>query len=343
MEDAATHHTIGITTIADAYHKLLAYGMEREALLKLLGLEKSDVENPDTRVSASCIPLIWNKLIDLSQDEAIGLTIGRTVQPETLSIVAQTVFQSENFLQGIQHYIRFYRVVNESVVVSLQRENGLASLAFDFEPTCRHQSEVERTLCSAVAKARHGLGQHLKPKEVHFRHPKPAYAEQYEAVFRSPIHFSQSQDRIIFSDKLLKEKSPQRNPYLMRALVQHAEDLLSRVQPARSTVSAVRNFIDQNLTQEKLDIELVSKHLHMSRHTLYRKLKADNVSFQSIVDEIKKFKALKLLEEADISLSEVAFMTGFSELSAFCRAFKRWTGQSPASYRKKALNSSPVY
>lgn len=327
--------TLGIATVTDAYLMLKALGEPRDALNQLIALKEADLENPDARLEIDRLAKLWDRLIVVSKDPAIGLKVGNVVHPERLSIVAQTVFQSEDFLQGLQQYVRFSRLVNEVVEVQLQRQQKDSALIFQFEPEWRHRSEVERTLSSAIAKARYAAGEHLMPKEVHFHHEAPDYAREYESIFRCPVLFSQADDRIVFSDKLLSQKSRTRNPYLLRALTRHAEELLTKLHSPKNVVDAVETYIADNLSQEKLDIESASQQLNMSRHTLYRKLKAHHVSFQSLLENARKNKSLELLEDTSLSLSEVAFMTGFSELSAFSRAFKRWTGETPAVHRKQ--------
>jgi len=83
-------------------------------------------------------------------------------------------------------------------------------------------------------------------------------------------------------------------------------------------------------------LKLAAKKLNMSRHTLYRKLKKEGVSFQSLVEQVRREEAEVHLKDNKISISELAYLLGFSELSAFSRAFKRWTGESPAQYRDRA-------
>ncbi|MFT4806209.1 MAG: AraC-like DNA-binding protein, partial [Psychroserpens sp.] len=90
-----------------------------------------------------------------------------------------------------------------------------------------------------------------------------------------------------------------------------------------------------SLDSSKFDAENISCALHMSRHTLYRKLKTEGVSFHQLVDTVRKNKAFELLKKNQHGLSEIAFLLGFSELSSFSRAFKKWTGSSPAKFIQK--------
>ena len=102
----------------------------------------------------------------------------------------------------------------------------------------------------------------------------------------------------------------------------------------RSITSKVKRLIEKNLSDGHFDAEQTAKLLNMSRQTLYRKLKNDDSSYSDLVDQVKQNKAFYLLKQTQLPLTVIAYDLGFSELSAFTRAFKRWTGQTPAEYRK---------
>ena len=327
--------TVGVGTIADVYYTLVKHGMSEPELTKLCSETTLDITNPDARVNSSCVPLLWDALIELTGNPAVGLDVGQQVFPERLSIVAQAFIQSDTLEQGIQQYIRFCQLVNESICVNLECKQGFASLRFSFDGSSQHQSEIERTVVSAVARARFILGDHFVPRKVTFQHSAPAYSSAYDRFFCAQVLFDQAHTGIIFSEKLLTLRQPKRNPYLFRVLTHHAEQLLYRIQSSQSTTASVKRIIKENLSNEHLDVEHVAKQLNMSRHTLYRRLKADEVSFQSLIENSRKEAAFGLLKQATLSISEVAFLTGFSELSAFSRAFKRWAGLSPAAFRKQ--------
>ncbi len=332
--------TLGINTVIDLYYLLLDRGMAKRDLNRILNLDGADIGNPDLRVSMACLPRLWDAAYSITGDPAVGLRIGSTVKPEQLSIIAQALLQSENLQQGLTHYIRFMRLVNEAVQLDLNFENGQAILDFLIDPAGYHRSEVERTVAAAIARARFALGSAIRVNGVHFAHPAPGYADVYAEVFKAPVHFEQPVTRLVFDKSLLVLKPEKRNPYVYQALVQHAETLLSKLSPRDDLEDALRNYIRSHLAQHHLDVESAAEKLHMSRHTLYRKLKKSGLSFQALVDKVRQEQALDLLDRKEVYISEVAFLLGFSELSAFSRAFKRWTGQSPAQYREQQLESN---
>ncbi|MDX1451688.1 MAG: AraC family transcriptional regulator [Oleiphilaceae bacterium] len=308
--------------------------MPQQELKNILQLGEADIGDPDVRVSMHCLPKLWEAAYQTTGDAAIGLRIGNEVKPEQLSIIAQALLQSESLHQGLSQYIRFMRLVNEAVSLSLSVGNQEARLDFLIDPAGYHRSEVERTVAAAVARARYAMGDTITVNEVHFAHPNPGYVDVYHDVFRAPVRFDRPVTALIFDKRLLAKGPSKRNPYVYQALVHHAEGLLKKLKPKENTEDALRDYIRTHLAQDQLDVESAAENLHMSRHTLYRKLKKAGLSFQGLVEEVRQQQALSLLQRKEISVSEVAFLLGFSELSAFSRAFKRWTGSSPAQFRE---------
>ena len=115
--------------------------------------------------------------------------------------------------------------------------------------------------------------------------------------------------------------------------------LLARLQSRRSFGRKIHRLISKQMATEKIDADTLARQCHMSRQTLYRKLKKEGLSFQGLVEQVRQDKALRYVAGDQYALGEIAFLLGFSELSAFSRAFKRWTGTSPAEYRARHLAS----
>lgn len=111
----------------------------------------------------------------------------------------------------------------------------------------------------------------------------------------------------------------------------------SRLLPSLSFSQRVRPLIVGQLHRGPVNVEIIAAELHMSRHTLYKKLKAENLTFAMLLEDVRRERALMYLRERERSLAEVAELLGFSEPSAFSRAFKRWMGKSPGEYRYATL------
>jgi AraC-like DNA-binding protein len=184
------------------------------------------------------------------------------------------------------------------------------------------------------------IKEHLNQKtgialdEVHFQHQNTS-STLYHKVFQCPVLFNQPYSALVFKKKYLDYVFPQKSAHLFNFLITHLEKLLSKIKKEEDFKSRVFHLIDKSLANGTIDAENIANLVHMSRHTLYRRLKAEGVSYHELVDEVRKNKAFALLKAKQHTLSEIAFLLGFSELSAFSRAFKKWTGQSPAKYKQR--------
>ncbi|WP_339806953.1 helix-turn-helix domain-containing protein [uncultured Marinobacter sp.] len=132
------------------------------------------------------------------------------------------------------------------------------------------------------------------------------------------------------SPEQLAEPETRLSPSQMQKLWQLIQ---SRLLPGITFSRQVRPLIAQQLGKGRVKVEGVARELNMSRHTLYKKLKEENLTFAALLEDVRREQALNYLRDRNRSLSEVAELLGFSELSAFSRAFKRWMGKSPAEFR----------
>ncbi|MFT5717343.1 MAG: AraC-like DNA-binding protein [Oleiphilaceae bacterium] len=171
---------------------------------------------------------------------------------------------------------------------------------------------------SAQARSRYFLRKGITPKYTTFQHDAPSYVKNYGVTFKVPISFNQKTTAIVFERKLLDSKIKLNNPHLLNVLIDYAEKLLNKITTKDNIKDQVRRFIKHKLEDnDVLDVNLAAKKLNMSRHTLYRKLKKEGVSFQSLAEEVRQAKAKHYLQENNISIIEVAYLLRFSELSAF--------------------------
>lgn len=132
------------------------------------------------------------------------------------------------------------------------------------------------------------------------------------------------------SARELEEPESRLSPTQMQRLWQLIQ---SRILPSITFSRQVRPLIATQLARGQVKIEVVAAELNMSRHTLYKKLKQENLTFAALLEDVRREQALGYLRDRSRPLAEVAELLGFSELSAFSRAFKRWMGKSPAEFR----------
>ncbi|WP_369600718.1 AraC family transcriptional regulator [Hahella sp. SMD15-11] len=331
-------YQVAVSSVRTLLDWLGEQGVKAAELARQAGLDAETLlSQTDAWVPFSQYVRLWELAEAATGDPAIGLHVGERVDERRMGVMGHIIFNNRTLRDALTQYARLSALMNEAVVASFAVENARAIIRFSVaEPDLYCRQNMDRVLSMAITRARRFVSPRLIMEQVTFAHPAPGYVSEYERIFQCPVSFDAPVCSIVFDAGYLDYELPQRNPYLHKVLTSQLESLLARLPFRRSLADKVRGLIRKHLPSGRVDAEFIAAELAMSRHTLYRKLKAENVVFQELVDEVRLERAKAYLQRDKYSLSEIAFILGFSELSAFSRAFKRWTGQTPAQFRQHA-------
>jgi AraC-like DNA-binding protein len=334
--DRITAPTVSASgTLALAHYLIKNHRMDPAAIEAALGHRLGDLENPDYRLPAQDHYRLWPFAIEQTGDQAVGLKVGEIIDPDRMGLMGHIFFNSDTLGRAIDQYIKLHRLVNEAVRIHRISEGDWVRLVWEVEaPEFYCQADVERTLSAAVARARHFIHPRLEIDQLTLCHQRPPWVDEYQRIFQCPLVFGASQVSLRFASGYLDWRLPHRNPYVYGALLGHVNRVLAHMSPRRQVSRKVRRLIARQLANGTVEADRIAEQLHMSRQTLYRKLKHEGHGFQELIEEVRRERALRYVAADRYALGEIAFLLGFSELSAFSRAFKRWTGESPARYRQ---------
>jgi AraC-like DNA-binding protein len=162
----------------------------------------------------------------------------------------------------------------------------------------------------------------------------PDDVSEHRRVFGIPIAFSAETNAVWFDAAFLERPIKRADPSLSPVLRRHADDLLSALPPSNSLATALHRHLLGTLSDGLPNIGVAASALGVSTRSLQRRLEDEGTSFKAVLDDVRRTLALSHLRDGTRTVSEVAFMVGFSEVSAFSRAFRRWTGRSAVSYRR---------
>ncbi|MDD9718655.1 AraC family transcriptional regulator [Dinoroseobacter sp. PD6] len=192
----------------------------------------------------------------------------------------------------------------------------------------------EATLASSISLARQVSPVPVTPQEVFVRHGAPGSVAAHEDWFGCPVHFDAGIDAILFSPETLAQPNILGDEGISRYLVSHLDAELAEIAPAVTLVARAKDVIAQALNEGSPRMVDIARALGLSARSFHRRLSEHGVSFQTLTEDTRRDLAIGLLRDDRHSVAEIAFLTGFAEQSSFTRAFKRWVGQTPASYRK---------
>jgi AraC-like DNA-binding protein len=310
-------------------------GLEPSEALHHLGLAPEVLADPSARVSHEVLVRAWTELPRLTGDAAFGLHAAEQASAAPFDVLDFATAQCATLRDAIEAMVRYQRLLHEANDVRLEVTAGEARLTQRWrlpEAPPRHLSEC--IAAQWMLRARALLGRPFVPRRVELMHAPPDDVSEHRRFFGVPLAFLSDGNGLRFDATLLDAPLVHSDPSLALVLRRHADDLLARLPTPAGIAAKLRRQLTETLASEPPDAERSARALGMSVRSLQRRLEEEGTSFKAVLDEARSTLALSHLRDPKRTVSEVAFLVGFSELSAFSRAFRRWTGQSPAGWRR---------
>lgn len=337
-------------TIAAGYPRGLldfavSKGADRDALLARSGISANLVEHYDNRVPIANYIALFEAAAELTCIPAISLEYGKAVRMQEISIVGLICEACESVREVPVQINRYSMlVVDEDRGEPATLMRGVAkdgqtwvegpSALFTENPLIA-ETELARLVWNThVMFANSPEYRTIKyPIEVNLMRKAPSYAAEYERIFGAPVVFESHWNAMRFDPAFLMLKQPPVNRYVFGVLSERADALLKSLQQTKTTRGRVEAILMPTLHTGEVSMDAIAEKLGLSRQTLYRQLKAEGVTYEDVLDELRHKLALHFLAGKKVSVNETAYLVGFSDPAAFSRAFKRWTGMSPRDAR----------
>jgi AraC-like DNA-binding protein len=244
----------------------------------------------------------------------------------------------------LERFARYARLLNDGMRVELVREGRIAYCRCTFVEGMNNyllrspRHAMEATWGGVARELRRLARVPLVAADVWFRHAAPRRADlaEYSRVFGAPVRFAAPDDRFIVPIEHLDQLLPTVNPALLRVFEQHAEAALRAIGEEDTRAAQVARVVSQRLKGSIPALGDVAKELAMSSRNLQRTLRDAGTSYQAVLDAVRRDLAIQHLADPRTSTGQVGFLLGFSEPSAFHRAFRRWTGKAPSAFRARS-------
>jgi len=341
-------------TVAAGYPKAfldfaVSRGADRKTLIERSRIRLDDLKDQDSRIPLAHYLALLNAGIALCNEPALSLLFGEAVSIQDISIVGMIGVAFDNMESGRQLVNRYTPLgldADDGTAEAIQfvRENGEIWMKFNgriyVDNPLLLESGIARAVCGVrtLQQSIPGFAHLQFPKAIRFTHKEPSYRAEYDRVFGVPLFFESHMNAFLIDEAFLNLKLPRTNPYLSEILSARAEELLKSLEKSKTTTGRVETLVVPMLHTGKVSMDSIAGKLGLSRQTLFRKLKAEGVTFEKLLDELRHQLALYYLNEKKVPVNETAYLLGFSEPAAFSRAFKRWTGSSPSTYFAKNGN-----
>lgn len=311
--------------------------MDQDALLRSIGLDPRAEVNVAEMVSDTAYYELLERIAEAT-DGGIELPLraGESMRCDdygALGLAWKTAPTLRASFERVERYWRLWTSVSQ-YEVRPEGENAYFILHRAGERRLGLRMSNEATLASATAISREVSSEGFRPLEVHLRHPAPATTSAHEAYFGCRVVFDSDLDALLVSAEALERRNRLGDEGITRYLLRHLDEELAQTRAESTLQELVREAVAHSLSSGVPKMAAVARRMGLSERTLQRRLSEEGLHFQKIVEEARREFAEGLLVQSDYSLAEIAFLTGFSEQSAFTRAFKRWLKQTPAAYRE---------
>jgi AraC-like DNA-binding protein len=325
------------TLVRLAYQGLVNLGIDANEVLKRSGLEPERLYKSNLRTQFSAQPRFWQAAAELSGDPSIGLHVGEKMPIYKGQIIEYLFLSSANFGDGLRRNINYQRLVSDALQARLvdQANPYITSYFVEEQFVTSHLSEA---LTLGVIKGFQACTDGVfKPEKILFRHSPNTDLAEYERIFQCEVKFNADEFRLYFPREILDYRSLNSAPELLNLHMKVADEHMALLQQ-QDFIGEVNGLIAALLESGETTLESVATKLEMTPRQLRHQLKTAGTSFQQLLNKHRHSLARRLLSKTDQDISEIVYLTGFSEPSTFYRAFRRWENTTPIEYRQKFRN-----
>lgn len=321
--------------VEEAIDCLRRHGKEPELVLAALGLPV----RIDAPISAESYGALWLAIAAEIDDEVFGMA-GRPMRRGSFTLLCHCVLHAKTLDQALQRALRFLNLMLEDPTGRLDVTDGLAQIVLT-DLTSARSAFAYRTYWILL----HGIacwliGRRIPLRMVDFRCAEPDHGADYRLFFGAPVRFSQPVSRLAFDASLLKLPVARSEQALKQFLRNAPANILVRYRYDAGLASSVRTRLRQVPPASWSAFDDLAAQMRMSPSTLRHRLHAEGQNYAAIRDEIRRDLAIEMLQTTALGVGEIATHLGFSEPSAFHRAFRKWTAKSPAAFRRDTMAQS---
>jgi AraC-like DNA-binding protein len=312
-------------------------GAPRKNLLAAAALRDEDLTDQDARLPTQSYHAMIAAGIAATGDTSLLLRHVLDTRLETMSIVGQIVHASSSFPHSLGQLNRYARLMADVPIPGGRdrfeiTHEGQEVWLVDHRPCDGTWMATEASFARFISEFRRSAPEHPFELALEVTYAPPPHANRYPDLFRVPVTFGAARNALRINPVWLDASFDGGKDYVFGVFTRHADGLLEALAKRDTVRASVELRMLSDLHEGAMSMDHIARDLGMSRQTLYRRLKDEGVTFAQVHDELRHRMAMDYLSARKVSVGETAYLLGFSEASAFVRAFKRWTGQSPTAW-----------
>lgn len=328
---AMTHYA---PVLGEYWRLIESYHLDPEPIFRKVQLDPDLMNNIYARIPYAGIEALWQEMTHVIDDPAIGLKLADFWHPSSSGPLGYAWLASSSLRTAFERVIRFLRVFTDGMSCRIEENDETFEFIHSFHKNSLNiPCHADAILVTLTLLCRINYGTDLNPQSVKFTHSAPVNTGDYYAYFRCPVEFDANTNRLAFTvetvDKRLVCSQPQLAELNDQVMIKYLANL-----DQNNIVEKVKAIIIEQLPSGKINDRYVADSLYLTPRTLQRKLAAQGTSFKTLLNDVRKSLADQYIKDNHLSINEISFLLGFSEISSFSRAFKRWNGAAPSNLRK---------
>ncbi len=314
------------------------FGVDLDEAWAAEGFSRADLENPDVRVPFDVAERLLTAAVGATGERAFGLRAAEVTEPGLFDLVEYTARSQATLREALSSTCRLFPLLADFCGVHSEVRRDVATITLLVRPDVPpHPVMVEFLFAYLTLAMRRLTGvKGLAPRSIHFRHAASADLRRYESLFGAPVKFGASVDRITLPVSHLALPLATADSHLGALLDHIADGLLADLRRNATLTEKVRGLITESMAKGGATARHVARALAITPRTLHRRLAEEGVTFRELTDDVRRQLGKAYLEEQELSVGEIAYLLGFSSVSVFHRAFRRWTNETPGAYRSRA-------
>lgn len=324
--------TVAASLVSGVLSAAKSFGLDVQTCLSSTAIDEATLMTPTSRVDFTNFSQLLSSIQDIAQDDAIGLRIGRKLALSSYNALGYAAANGKTLFDALLLLPKY-----ESLIVTLANTEII-----DLEDRVEVRWSMKGGQYMAVLESLFftswvTLGELLTGTDelaiaVHFTHQVPEDLDSWHETLGSNLLFNQNIAKVIYSKATLSLPILQSDLFIHQVMTKEADDLTAAISNP-SFAAKVTHWLSKQLPMGEPDQTTLACHLNMSQRTLRRHLQQENVSYQKLLDNVRKEKASYYLVQTSLSMHEISARLGYQHLTAFNAAYKRWTGSTPASDR----------
>lgn len=276
-----------------------------------------------------------HEMIDQAVGPGFSVRVGQEMKMDDYGVLGLSWKTCSKAGEIFERSERYFHLLSNTYVFKVEKEEAISKIYLLREAHRRGvELSNEATFSATLVVLQAMTETAIVPQSISFKHQPPQDLKSYQEAFKCPVLFNQPHNFMVYKTTDLDTRTAKADISINKFLVERVEEETRGIEISSIKIAAdVEALVKDALPSGIPSILQIGEYMGMSSRTLTRRLSESGLTFRELVKQTQEKMSKDLLKNTSDTVSEIAFQTGFSEQSAFSRAFKRWTGQSPLEYR----------